>query len=56
LINSIYVNTLGDALLAHEVMEEFYGDCDIRVDGLGECHLTAPSSVLAILVGGIENE
>ena len=44
MIQSIYINTLEDALLAYEVMEEFYGDCDIRCDKRGEYHLIKPRS------------
>lgn len=41
-LRSIYIATLGDAVLAYEVMQEFYGDCELRQDAQGEYHLTAP--------------
>lgn len=43
MIESIYINALEDALLAHEVMCEYHGDNDIRQDEHGEYHLIKPA-------------
>jgi len=42
MIKSIYIDTIDDALLAHEVMQDFHGDNDIRQDENGFWHLTEP--------------
>lgn len=51
MIRSIYATALGDAMIAYEIMEEFHGDCDIRMDAYGECHITAPAKMNAIKGG-----
>jgi len=42
MIPSIYLETIADAELAYEVMQEFHGDNDIRQDENGFWHLTEP--------------
>ena len=42
MIKSIYIDALADALEAHEIMQEFHGDNDIRQDENGFWHLTEP--------------
>lgn len=42
MLESIHVNTLEDAVLAHEVLCNYHGDNDIRQDKFGEYHLIKP--------------
>ena len=41
-MEEIYVETLADALLAQEVMEEFHGDNDFDHRLSGDCYVTKP--------------